>query len=271
MSNVEINGRPADVEDLHRVATRNYGHFTAMQVRDGAVRGLELHLKRLEGASRELFGVPGGDRDRDRLRGFIRHAVRGVRATSVRVSVVPGAGEPSAPGAGEPSAPDVMVSVTAPVADEPGPALRVRTVVYERELPHLKHLATMGLTYQRRMAREAGFDDALFVGRDGYLREGSIWNVAFWDGEQVVWPEAAVLPGITMQLLQGASAKAGVPWSTRRLTTDDLPSLRAAAATYSHCPAQPLAGIDDVPFPGDGAALTDALRAAWAEVPWDSI
>ncbi|MFD4509733.1 aminotransferase class IV [Streptomyces sp. NPDC058457] len=153
----------------------------------------------------------------------------------------------------------------------PGPALRVRTVVYERELPHLKHLATMGLTYQRRRAREAGFDDALFVGRDGYVPEGSIWNVAFWDGEQVVWPEAAVLPGITMQLLQGGSAKAGVPWSTRRLTTDDLPSLRAAAATYSHCPAQPLAAVDDVPFPGDDTALTDALCAAWAEVPWDSI
>ncbi|WP_217546697.1 aminotransferase class IV [Streptomyces sp. GbtcB6] len=263
MPNVEINGRRADVGDLHRVATQNYGHFTSMQVRDGAVRGLELHLGRLEGASRELFGVPGGDRDRDRLREFIRHAVRGERAASVRVTVVPGAQEPSAP--------DVMVSVTAPVADTPGPALRVRTVVYERELPHLKHLATMGLTYHRRRAREAGFDDALFVGRDGYVREGSIWNVAFWDGEQVVWPEAPVLPGITMQLLQGGAAKAGVPWSTRRLTTDDLPSLRAAAAAYSHCPAQPLAGIDDVPFPGDGAALTDALRAAWAEVPWDSI
>ncbi|AWZ09780.1 MULTISPECIES: aminotransferase class IV [unclassified Streptomyces] len=56
----------------------------------------------------------------------------------------------------------------------------------ERELPHLKHVATMGLTYQSLQARAAGCDDVLFVGRDGVLREGSVWNIAFWDGQQVV-------------------------------------------------------------------------------------
>lgn len=126
----------------------------------------------------------------------------------------------------------------------------------------------MGLTYHRLQAREAGFDDVLFIGRDGVIGEGSVWNVAFWDGQQVVWPEAAVLPGITMQLLQAALTRIGVPWSTRRLTLDDLPTLRAATATNSHCPSQPLASIDKSAFPSDGGALSNALNTAWAGVPW---
>ncbi|MGQ4511108.1 aminotransferase class IV [Streptomyces sp. DW26H14] len=261
MPHIEINGLDASAEEIHRVATRNHGHFTSMQVRGGAVRGLELHLRRLETASRELFGAV--ESDGDRVRALIRHALRDVRDASVRVSVVSRAGAPASA--------DVMVAVSDPVSDVPKPALRVRTVTYERELPHLKHLATLGLIHHRLLAQRAGFDDVLFLGRDGYVREGSIWNVAFWDGERVLWPDAEVLPGITMLLLRSALDKIGVPWSTRRLTADALPSLRAAAATYSHCPAQPLASIDHTAFTGDDGELAAALNTAWAEVPWDFV
>jgi branched-subunit amino acid aminotransferase/4-amino-4-deoxychorismate lyase len=261
--NIEINGQPADIADLHRVATWNYGHFTSMQVREGSVRGLDLHLRRLGGASLTLFGE-GVESDDDRIRELIRHALGDERDASVRVAFVPRVGAP-------PLSTDVMVSVSDPVSDAPRPALRVRTSLYERELPHLKHVATMGLTYQWLQAQAAGFDDVLFVGRDGGLREGSVWNIAFWDGQQVVWPEADVLPGITMQLLQGALTRIAMPWATRHLTSDDLPALRAAAATNSHCPSQPLASIDNVSFLDDEGDLTRALNSAWAEIPWDAV
>ncbi|AUG82054.1 hypothetical protein CFP65_7475 [Kitasatospora sp. MMS16-BH015] len=258
---MEINGRPATTDDLHRVATWNYGHFTSMQVRGGAVRGLELHLRRLAGASRELFGSAVEAQD-ERIPELIRHGLGDQSDASVRVSIVPTATSLART--------DVMVSVSDPVADTPKPPLRVRTVTYERELPHLKHAATLGLTHQFLQARNAGFDDVLFLGRDGLLREGSVWNLALWDGHQVLWPEAPVLPGITMQLLQAGLSRIGVPWSARRLTTDSLSALRAAAATNSHCPSQPLAGIDEFAFTG-GQELTEVLDAAWATVPWDSV
>src|SRR5262249_23395888 len=144
-----------------------------------------------------------------RLRGLLRHALAGEGDASVRVTVIPRDGEMVAT--------DVMVSVSDPVTDVPEPAWQVRTVTYERDLPHLKHLATMGLTHQLRQAREAGFDDVLFVGRDGYVREGSEWNIAFWDGAQVVWPEAEALPGIAMHLLRQGLRRTGVPWTARRV------------------------------------------------------
>ena len=260
--NIEINGQPADVADVHRVATWNYGHFTSMQVREGAVRGLDLHLKRLEVATHAIFGEEV-ESDGDKIRGLIRHALGSECDASVQVTVVPQVDAPLSP--------DIMVSVSDSVAEVPRPALRVRTVTYERDLPHLKHLSTMGLTYRRLQARDAGFDDVLLVGRDGGLREGSVWNIAFWDGQRVVWPDADVLPGITMQLLQGGLTRVGLPWAVRPLTSDDLPSLRAAAATNSHCPCQPLASIDKATFPDDGGDLARALNTAWAGIPWDAV
>ncbi|MFF7635268.1 hypothetical protein ACFZB9_19245 [Kitasatospora sp. NPDC008050] len=68
--NIQINDRPADVADVHRVATWNYGHFTSMQVRERAVRGLDLHLKRLEAATHAIFGEEV-ESDGDRIRGLI--------------------------------------------------------------------------------------------------------------------------------------------------------------------------------------------------------
>ena len=59
MSTAEIliDGRPAEVSDLSCFVSSNYGAFTSMQIEDGGVRGLDLHLARLESEALELFGV----------------------------------------------------------------------------------------------------------------------------------------------------------------------------------------------------------------------
>lgn len=51
----QIDGQPATVADLMPLAFAGFAHFTAMQVRNGRVRGLDLHLERLRGASLALF------------------------------------------------------------------------------------------------------------------------------------------------------------------------------------------------------------------------
>jgi hypothetical protein len=69
---VEVDGRPPTAEQLQHRALVNYGHFTAMQVRDRKVRGLHLHLHRLEAATEEVFGA---NLDASRIREHIRHAL----------------------------------------------------------------------------------------------------------------------------------------------------------------------------------------------------
>src|SRR2546430_92517 len=59
-----------------------WGHFTAMQVRGGRARGLDLHLSRLEAAHQGAYGrVTAGPGVRSR----IRHALGGRLDASARV------------------------------------------------------------------------------------------------------------------------------------------------------------------------------------------
>jgi branched-subunit amino acid aminotransferase/4-amino-4-deoxychorismate lyase len=151
-----------------------------------------------------------------------------------------------------------------------GAPLRVRTDRFERDWPEQKHAATMGQHFAVRRARWAGYDDALLVGPTGEVREGSAWNIAFWDGEKVIWPQAAVLKGVTMVLLQVAMTMTGTPWALRPVTTGEIPDLLAAMAIGSRRITQPIASIDDVKFDED-TRLAEALTGAWATVPWDEI
>ena len=262
MPNLELNGRPLDLADTQRLLARPYAHYTSMQVRGGRVRGLALHMARLDDGNETFFGARMDLDGEHRLRELIRHALGDQADASVRVALVT-ADDEQAP-------PDVLVSVSDAQAPAPGPPLRVRTDQFQRGWPEQKHAATMGAALARRRALGAGYDDALLLGPDRTVREGTTWNAAFWDGEKVIWPQAPVLKGVTMVLLQVAMTMTGVPWALRPVTAAELPDLLAAAAVSALRPAQPIAAIDEVVFP-EGTRLTAVLTQAWSTVPWDEI
>lgn len=261
---IELNGEPAGLDDLRLLALQNYGHFTSLQVRDGAAQGLDLHLQRLQQATQELFGQA---LDLDATRAWMRQAVAGASELSLRVNVFSRRFDRDRPLV--PAAPDVLVT-TAPARASASPPLRVASVRYLREAPHLKHVGTFGLFHQRRLAQARGCDDALFVAPDGAVAEGSIWNVGFLDGERVVWPDAPMLRGVSMQLLQAGLRDAGLASLVRRVDLDEIAGFRAAFFTNSGCAVQPIAAIDAVGF--DAAPETmEALRAAARSAPWQRI
>ena len=160
----EINGVPATVESLRTLALVNYGHFTSMQVEDGRVRGLDLHLQRLARSTEELFGQA---LDIEQTQCWMRQAAGGdARKLTLRVNVFSRALNRDR--LLEPVRPDVLVTTSAARNLAPTP-LRVGSVDYQREQPHIKHVATFGLFQQRRAAQARGFDDALFVDASGPL------------------------------------------------------------------------------------------------------
>ncbi len=113
---VEIDGRIPSVQRLRAVALASYGHFTAMQVRNHRVRGLDLHLERLDRANREVFDA---DLDGDRVRDHVRHALgENTPDASVRVYVQLPDGD---------QAPSVTVIVRS-AAEVSGTALRLQSV-----------------------------------------------------------------------------------------------------------------------------------------------
>ncbi len=255
------NGRPATVDDLAGALT-NYGHFTSLQVRGGAVQGLDLHLQRLQQGTAELFGSA---LDPLQVRAWMHGALQaeGVVDASLRVTVFSRQFDFRRPL--QPVAVDVLVAVAPPV-DLPAISRRLRTVRYQRELPHVKHVGTFALFQHRREALQAGVDDALFVGDDGHISEGTTWNIAFASGGTLVWPQARALRGTHERLLQ---AGWGGDQQVRPVALADLAGFDAAIACNA-AGIWPIARVDGVAL-GNSEALCGNARRVLAGTPWQPL
>jgi len=259
-----IDGSPPSIDHLMHQALVNYGAYTSFQVEGGAARGLDLHLARLGRSAEELFGEP---LDEDELRRLMRIAVQGSDACWLRVSLFsPEIGYRTPSWEGRPK----VMTATFPPPPPLAGSVRLTTEAYEREAPHLKHVATMGLIQARRRARASGFDDVLFLTRDGRVSEGSLWDIGFLQDGGVVWPEAPMLAGVTQAVLQAELRAQGVAQTTRPVLHDELPRFDAAFICNSATPVCPVVAIDGRTFAVD-QALTAALRAAWDAAPLQPI
>ncbi|MBW8303286.1 MAG: aminotransferase class IV [Brevundimonas sp.] len=257
-----IDGVPATLADLTHVALVNYGAYTSFHVEPGGVRGLDLHLRRLETSALELFGAGLGEA---RLRELMRRAVEGRRECWLRVSLFAPEISPRTPGwTGRPKVMTATFPPPAPLAE----SMRLQTQTYAREAPHLKHVATFGLIGARRAAQAAGFDDALFVDGDGRVSEGSLWNIGFLRGNQVVWPQAPMLAGVGQALVRRGLEESGLEQVIEPVQVADLPGFDSAFICNSATPACAVASIDGHRF---APPPLEALRAAWASQPCQPI
>lgn len=223
-----------------------YGHFTAMQVRGRAVRGLARHLRRLDDANRELFETPV---DPDEVRRAIRDALGDENDASARVYVIDG---------------EISTWVGLPQSPR-ATAQRLASVPYIRPFAHLKHLGGFGQSHHARLAERGGYDDALLTAADGAVSETSIANIGFFDRSgAVVWPEPPWLHGIAMQLIE-----AGMPTTRRRITLADVGGFRGAFLANS-IGVVPVAGIDAVTYPAE-PALVKIVVEANDSAPWEPV
>lgn len=238
----EIDGAPATAEQLAHLVRFNHGHFTSFQVRDGGVRGFDLHLARLQASTRELFGAT---LDPDHVRSLLRHAMRDTGDASVRINIF--APDWSIDTMLLPARIGVMINVLPPLA-RPQTPLRLQLVEHERYLPHIKHVAAMPLFEHRARARRAGLDDALFVDRHGHVSEGTIWNIGFRAGDRIVLPDAAQLDGIALQLLQRGLDARGIACERATIPRTALAQFDGAFVCNASAAGQPVASIDDIAF-----------------------
>jgi branched-subunit amino acid aminotransferase/4-amino-4-deoxychorismate lyase len=261
---VTINGVAAQADALDRLVANNYGCFTSMQVREASVPGLGLHLRRLRDNSEELFAAAP---DPHALQDWMRQAVAGQPDCSLRTSLLCLDLAPVL--SGRPVVPDVVVQVDLP-RESSTEALRVRTVAYQRETPWIKHRATHGLTREVRAARRAGYDDALLTDQHGFLTEGSFWNLCVHDGRSWVFPEAAVLDGVTQQLIQGAMTQAGTSFRTRPVHPREAGELTAAFAMNSTSAHLPVVAIDGTEVRSDPDRV-DELTRIWGSITAEAL
>lgn len=255
---MELNGAPVTVDDLAPLALVGLAHFTSMRVDNGAVRGLELHLDRLVRDCRNVFHT---DLDPDRVRAYIRHAIRDADSpVVVRVTIYDPALALSAPGA--PADPHVLVSTRHAPEVTPTP-LRLQSVVYSRDEPRVKHAGLFGALHQRGIAQRDGFDDVVFTAGDGSITEIATSNIAFitTDG-RLVWPHAEVLAGTTMRLLNQVRDEDVL---TQRVTIAQLDNYAGAVATNAATGVRPITCLDDAHWPEH--ELVSILREQYESIP----
>jgi branched-subunit amino acid aminotransferase/4-amino-4-deoxychorismate lyase len=261
ISLTHLNDKPATARDLAPLAFAGYAHFTAMQVREWAVRGLDLHLERLRRASRALFGQHLPD---SRVRQYLRAAIdAGGPDASLTCFITSRPGEfmPAGPDLGL----DVLIKVTDPAQPPAGP-MALDIVRHQRHLAGVKHVGEVTKTLYLRQAQAHGFDDAAFEDNEGRLSEATIWNLAFWDGETVIWPQADILPGTTMQILARQLQDLGIPQETREIRPDDLGDDLAGVVMNSWIPAIPISRLGDRQLAND-ATFAQLLHKAYQTEP----
>ena len=264
MPDLLIDGAPPRAEDMAHLALVNYGAYTSFAVEGGGVRGLDLHLARLKASAVALFGEAVAE---DRLRALMHQAVEGRDEAWLRVSLF--APEISARTPSWSGQPWVMTAVSPRPAPLATP-MRLGVQTYERDEPHLKHTAIFGLIRARRQAQGEGFDDALFVDRDGLVSEGSLWNIGFLREDVVTWPQAPMLDGVARSLIDRGLAEQGLRSETRRLRLKDLGGFDGAFICNSATPAGAVTAIGEHAFNPDPDRIA-AIAKAWASNPPETI
>ena len=155
---------------------------------------------------------------------------------------------------------------SAPPRRRRGAALDLALFEYERVLPDIKHVGEVAKTHFLRRAIAQGFDDAAFVDRHGRISEGSIWNLAFWTGDAVVWPVAGMLGGVTMRIVRRQLARLGVAQHDRELTPADLPSMAGAVVMNSWTPGIAVRRLGATTLP-DASSFVALLHRAYEQEP----
>lgn len=260
-SMAELDGVEVTPTALQSLALVNYGHFTSMRVDNRRIRGLSQHLDRLVRDCRAVFDA---SLDRDRVRELIRHAIEEESGSFVvRVTVFDPElqlGHLSGPGT-----PKILVT-TRPAISWPAGPMRVQSAAYQRDNSKVKHVGLFGALWHRRQAELKGFDDAVFIDASSFVTEGATWNIGFFDGDHVIWPAGAILPGITMRLLKQVHDNT----ITAPVSYRDVPGMRAAFATNTSIGVRAISAIDNIELSGDDPII-DVLWKEYQEIPGERI
>ena len=211
-----------------------------MQIHDRSIRGLDLHLQRLRDARDAMFGRHLPDAQ---IVDYLRLALNATpEDASLAFFITSSPGEFVAPRAEVHL--DVVTRITDAATGPLGP-LALDVVAHERDLPHVKHVGEVAKTLFLRQAVTRGFDDAAFEDSEGRLSEATIWNLAFWDGSSVIWPEASILTGVTMQILQRQLSALGVDQKTQPIRRNESLGQLAGVVMNSWTPGIAIARIGD--------------------------
>lgn len=259
---VYVDGKLAERTQLLPLSFRGHAHFTATQVRNWSVKGLDFHLARLDEASKLLFGM-GIDFEQlsEQLSDTSKFAPRDC---SLSITIYSSDGEFTRQGQ---NARLKTLIRHSPPSDGPKGPFSLKLFRHERHLANIKHVGEIAKTHYMREANDIGFDDALFFSNDGLISEGSIWNVVFWDGQSLVFPKANMLEGTMMQIIKRQAHVQSIEVIERPIIVEDVGEFKCVALMNSWTPCLRVSSIDDVKY-GSSEELSYLLTGLYEAEPY---
>ncbi len=269
-----VNGRylPFAQATVH-VEDRGYqfsdGVYEVCEVMGGRLVDEPMHMRRLQRSLGELkIAMP---MSLAALRVVLRETVRRnrVRDGLVYLQVSRGVArrDHAFPAAG--TAPSVVVTARSAdfaAAEKTAAAgIAVITVPENRwDRVDIKAIALLPNVLAKQAAKEQGAKEAWFVGKDGYVTEGSSSNawIISRDGKVITRPaEHGILRGITRTVLLNVLKAQGLELDERPFTVEEAYAAREAFVTSASQSIMPVVQIDGRPV-GNGAPglVATALR-----------
>ena len=272
-----VNGKQVDpgaphISGLDRGFNRADGLFETMRSYGGHVAFLNRHMRRLAGGANAL-GLTLPDLSEQVLTGARVAKERGWGDAAIRLTVSRGVGDlglPPTPGV-EPTA----VVIASPLPPTPpgmyDKGISVQIAKGRRNeysvTSGLKTLAYAEAVIALTAAREAGFDDALFLDIEGHVAEGPISNVMFVKGRKLITPPltCGILPGVTRAVTMELAAEEGFPVEERPVERAEIDSADEMFYTSSLRELYPIVRVDAVTIgSGNPGPVYKQLHKAYA-------
>jgi len=269
-----VNGRylPFPQATVH-VEDRGYqfsdGVYEVCEVKDGRLVDEPLHMRRLQRSLAELkIGMP---MSLAALRVVLRETVRRNRVHDGLVYLQVSRGvarrDHAFPPAG--TAPSVVVTArsTDPSLAERAAAAGVAVITVPEsrwERVDIKAIALLPNVLAKQAAKEQGAKEAWFVGKDGYVTEGSSSNawIVSRDGKVITRPaDHGILRGVTRTVLLNVLKAQGLELDERPFTMEEAYAAREAFITSASQSIMPVVRIDGRPVgKGEPGLVATALR-----------
>lgn len=244
---------------------RGFGIFDFFRYVEGKPRFVEDHLNRFF-RSAELIGleIPVS---KETLRGVVMELIRknGLTDGGIRFVLTGGyAADGYTPGTPN------LIGMAYPFPPLPREltenGARILLHDYQRQFPLVKSIDYLEGIRIQPMLKEKGADFALYVDRDGFVRESDRSNFFMVMEEKLITPAADVLPGITRMHLLRLAQQLGIPTEERAIHQDELMAAAELIICSSAKAALHARSVNGQQI-GDGTAgpVTRRLQAAWPE------
>ena len=257
-----------------------YGLFETMRAYDGHIFRLDSHVTRLR-CSAESIGLTHSILTTEEGKQSLKVAcmatleANDLKDARIRLTVSAGEGDMT-PDPGTCSSPTIVITARTlvplpPKKYETGFKAAVSFLRRNSQSPlsRLKSTCYMESILARTAARDAGYDEAIFLNEQGYLAEGSTTNVFLVSHGELITPcfESGVLPGITRDAVLEIARTSNIKATERWVEPNELIEAEEAFITNSVLELMPLVSVEGRTIgTGKPGKLTGALLFAYRKL-----